>query len=259
MRKTFRSLIESNQKFVGTILQIPCPELIEIAAATGCQYIIVDNEHSPATYEQTLAMLRTADSVGLATMVRIPEVTEDSIKKVLDMGFSAIRVPTVSTAEEARQIVRYAKYPPAGERGACPFVRANRFGAVDGATCYEQANRETVIAVNIEGPEGLRNMEEIIAVPGIDVINVGRVDLSVSLGVPGQTRHPLVEKAIRDVGALAHKYGKCSGTAADTPEQAAEYRDCPGITHFLCPIPEQVLVAGYRRIFDPIREAVNEK
>lgn len=254
MRKSFRSLLESKEKFMGTILQFYCPEIVEITKAAGCDYIIIDNEHSSATNEQTLSMLRAADSVGLPAMIRIPEINEDKIKKALDMGFSAIRIPTVSSAAEARKIVSYAKYAPLGIRGACPFVRANQFGAGGGKDYYDCANREVVIAVNIEGPEGVRNMEEIISVEGIDIVNVGRVDLSVALGVPGQVTHPLVEQAIKDVSDLCIKYGKCSGTYIEKPEQAANYKELKGITHFLVKPPESVLLDGYRNFCRIVHE-----
>lgn len=254
--KHFRELLNENQKFMGTILQFPCPEIVEIMKEAGSDYIIIDNEHSFATTEQTLAMLRAAQSADLPAMVRVPKIDEDVIKKVLDMGFDAIRVPTVSSAEEAREIVRYAKFAPEGNRGACPFVRANGFGGRDQTAYYETANKQLVIAVNIEGEEGVKNMEEIIAVPGIDIVNVGRVDLSVACGVPGQTKHPLVEQAVRRVSELCLKYHKCSGTYIEKPEDAAKYKDCPGITHFLTITPESVLVQGYRDLFSAIRDNI---
>lgn len=252
--KHFRDLLNEDRKFMGTILQFPCPEIVEILKEAGSDYIIIDNEHSFATTAQTVAMLRAAQSVDLPAMVRVPKIDEDVIKKVLDMGFDAIRVPTVSTAEQARQIVRFAKFAPEGDRGACPFVRANDFGGRDQTAYYENANKQLVIAVNIEGEEGVKHMEEIIATPGIDIVNVGRVDLSVACGVPGQTRHPLVEQAVRRVSELCLQYGKCSGTYIEKPEDAAKYKDCPGITHFLTVTPESVLIRSYRQLYSAVRE-----
>lgn len=252
--KTFRGLLAMDRKFMGTILQFPCPEIVEMMKEAGSDYIIIDNEHSYATYEQTVQMLRAAQAVDLPAMVRIPEITEDAIKKVIDMGFTAIRVPTVQTEEDAKSIVRYAKFAPEGDRGACPFVRANGFGGRDQISYYKESNEQLVIAVNIEGPEGVKNMEKIIAVPGIDIVNVGRVDLSVACGVPGQTTHPLVEDAIRRVSELCVKYGKCSGTYIKAAEEAKKYRDYPGITHFLTITPETVLIQGFRELYGKICE-----
>ena len=256
MRKAFRDLLESKEKYFGTILQFPCPEMIEILAASGSRYVIIDNEHSQATYEQTLTMLRTADSVGLPAMIRLPEISEDAIKKALDMGFSALRLPTVSSAEEVKRLVSYAKFAPEGIRGACPYVRANKYGAGNKQEFYRKANEELVIAVNIEGPEGIANMESIIRQDGIDIINVGRADLAVALGFPGEITHPKVEKAVRDVANLAYKYKKCSGAFIRAPEDAASYADCPGITHFLVLPPEELLISEYRKIFEGIVKSI---
>jgi len=250
----FRDLLTLDRKFVGTILQFPCPEIVEMLGQAGYDYIIIDNEHSYATREQTLQMLRAAENAGIAAMVRIPDVEEDAVKKVLDMGFTAIRVPGVSTPDEAKRIVGYAKFAPEGERGACPYVRANGFGGEDPVAFYKTANERLVIAVNIEGEQGVRNMEEIIRTDGIDIINVGRMDLSVAMGVPGQTRHPLVEDAVRQVSQMCAKYGKCSGAFIEHPEQAADYRSLPGITHFLTRPPESILIEGYRELYKKIME-----
>ena len=171
------------------------------------------------------------------------------------MGFDAIRVPTVSTAEQARQIVRFAKFAPEGDRGACPFVRANDFGGRDQTAYYENANKQLVIAANIEGEEGVKHMEEINRHPGHRHCECGPGGSLCGLRLcPGQTRHPLVEQAVRRVSELCLQYGKCSGTYIEKPEDAAKYKDCPGITHFLTVTPESVLIRGYRQLYSAVRE-----
>lgn len=255
----FRDLLFLTRKYVGTILQFPCPEIVEMIKEAGYDYIIIDNEHSCATQEQTMQMLRAAEAVGIPAMLRIPSIEENIVKRALDMGFTAIRVPTVSSVEDALRLIQYAKFPPEGTRGACPFVRANRFGGMDRVTFYERSNQDLVIAVNIEGEEGIQNMEGIISLDGIDIINVGRVDLSVALGVPGQINHSRVEEEVRRVSELCVKYGKCSGTYIERPEQAADYMDCPGITHFLTKPPENILIDGYRAFFQQIMEHCEPK
>ena len=89
-------------------------------------------------------------------------------------------------------------------------MRGNQYATGDRTACYAKANREVVVSVIIEGIEGVKNMEEIIAVPGIDCVSVGNVDLSVALGVPGQVFHPSVMQAVLDVADLCEKYGKSS-------------------------------------------------
>ena len=122
------------------------------------------------------------------SMVRVPSLNETMIRKVLDMGASAVKVPDIHTAEEARKAVAYAKYP-LKIRGACPYVRGNGYGT-DNVHCYEKANRETAVSVIIEGLDGIANMEEIIATPGIDSVSVGNIDLAVAWASPDRLSIP---------------------------------------------------------------------
>lgn len=255
MKKNFRDLLRSGDKVVGTILQFYCPEAIEILAFSGYDYVVIDNEHSPATYEQTLNMIRTADSVGLACLIRVPEISEDAIKKAFDMGCSGIKVPTVSNLEEAKLVVEYAKFAPLGKRGACPFVRANRYACRENnKVFYKEENANTVLSLNIEGPEGVKNVEQIIRLDGVDAVSVGRMDLSVALGIPGEVEHPSVKQAVKDVARIAHECGKYAGVFLDRAEDAAEFKDSPGVNHFLTTIPEEILYAGYKKMREDIRK-----
>ena len=254
MKKNFRDLLNSGKKVVGTMMHLPCPEIVEILAFSGYDYVVLDTEHSPATYEQTVNMIRAADSAGLACLVRVPVISEDAIKKVLDMGCSGIKVPTVSTVEEAKLVVKHAKYAPLGSRGACPFVRANRYGCNENNKAfYKRENENIVLSLNIEGPEGVKNVAEIIGLEGVDAVSVGRMDLSVALGIPGEVDHPSVKQAVKDVARIAHENGKFAGVFLDRAEDAAEFKDSPGVNHFLTTIPEEILYAGYKKLREDIR------
>lgn len=257
MKTYFRDLISSGRKIFGAMIAIPCPEFIEILAWSGFDYVVVDNEHSPATYQQSLNLIRTADSVGLACLVRVPEIGEDPIKKALDMGCSGLKIPTVTTVEEAQEVVRHAKYGPDGTRGACPFVRANRFGCNENnRSYYAEENKRIFLSMNIEGPEGVKNIGDIIKVEGVDAVSVGRMDLSVSLGIPGEVDHPKVKEAVLAVADAAHKAGKSCGAFIDDGESAAQFADSPGINHFLIPLPEEMLYRGYKKLREDIRRAI---
>ena len=205
---TFRDLLEQKRKFIGTYIMFPCDTELEIVEYAGVDFVNIDLEHERLTFTDIMPMIRTCEAVGLATMIRVPGLDEQAIKKALDMGASAIKIPGVETAEQARQAVSFCKYPPDGVRGACPFVRGNQYATGDRTACYAKANREVVVSVIIEGIEGVKNMEEIIAVPGIDCVSVGNVDLSVALGVPGQVFHPSVMQAVLDVADIARSTGR---------------------------------------------------
>lgn len=247
MRKLFRELLESNKRFIGCYIMHPADAEIEVMKLAGYDFLIFDLEHDQLTFSEITRMIRTSDGCGMATMVRVPGVDEGYIKKALDIGASAIKVPGISTAEQARQVVSLCKYPPEGTRGVCPYVRCNGYGS-DKLSCYERANREVSISVIIEGIEGVKNCEEIIAVPGIDSISVGNFDLSAVLGIPGQTTHPLVMEKVMEVAAMCAKYGKSCSVQVVSPEDAKQYQGVPGVSHYHTDMPLTILYRACKEL-----------
>ena len=253
MPKTFRDILDRDGPIVGAFLQWYSPELVEIMADAGYDYVILDMEHGQMTEEQISVLIRTAEAAGIAPQVRIPEVREDLVKHMLDMGATSLKLPGINSAAQARELVKYAKFPPLGERGACPYVRANHWGSGDKTAYYEKANRETTLAVIVESPEGIADIENIIRVEGIDVIGVGKVDLAVAMGIPGQTDHPRVQEALRHVSETCAKYGKFCGTSPNTPEDVVRFKDIPGMKYFNTPAPQVQFYEIFRRWSDGIR------
>lgn len=254
-RKNFHSLLEGGHRPVGTILQIPSEELVEILGYAGMDYIVLDMEHCPMSHAKIVSMIRAAEAVGIAPLVRVPYVEdEDSIKKALDAGAAGLFIPNISTPEQARLAVRYARFAPVGNRGACPYTRANWFGGDDVASFYERSNWRTFIALLIEGSEGIANLPEIAKVEGIDAINVGTVDLAVNLGIPGQLTHPAIKNAIKKAAALAAENGKTLAYFCFNPNDAEEVKSWPGVGFYLCTIPETVLLNSYEKTINTIKE-----
>ena len=255
MRTTFRNLLESGKKFTGTYIMSPCSAEIEAMKLAGVDFLIFDLEHEQLTFSEILPMIRTCDACGMATMVRVPALDESYIKKALDIGASAVKVPGISTAEEASKAVSFCKYPPDGIRGACPFVRCNNYATEkDRGACYARANKEVVVSVIIEGVEGVRNMESIIATPGIDCISIGNVDLSVALGVPGQTFHPKVKQAVLDCAELCAKYGKSCSAQISESSDAEMFRNCSGISHYHLDLLPTMVYKIYNQICTSVKD-----
>lgn len=253
MKVTFRELLERKQKFIGSYIMYPADTTIEVMKMAGVDFVIFDMEHERLTLTDIMPMIRTCEACGMATMIRVPGIDEGAIKKALDIGASAIKIPGVATAAQAREAVSYCKYPPEGVRGACPFVRGNDYGT-DRTGCYAKANKSTVVSVIVEGVEGVKNMEEIIAVPGIDTISVGNVDLSVALGIPGQVFHPLVIKAVMDAAALCDKYGKSCSVQVVEPEDAQRFKDCKGVSHYHTDLPPLIIYKAFKTLCDGLHK-----
>lgn len=253
-RADFKSLFVGGNTPVGTILQIPSEELVEILGYAGLDYIVFDMEHCPSSHLKIVSLIRAAEAVGLVPLVRVPcAEDEDSIKKALDGGAAGLLVPNISTPEQAELVVKYAKFPPTGNRGACPYTRANWFGGDDTDTFYERSNQRTFIALLVEGAEGIRNLPEIMKVGKVDAISIGNVDLSVSLGIPGQTDHSLIQDANKKAAKMAKDNEKLYCYFCNNPEEARKVKDWEGLGFFLCSIPEQILIPQYENIVKTIK------
>ena len=210
MPQNFKLLLQEKGRLFGSFLQLPSLEVAEIFGYAGFEFLIIDNEHSVLDTAMSQNMVRAVEAAGSCAMIRVADCTETAIKKALDTGVSAVMYPGIANAEMAREVIRYSKYAPLGVRGACPGVRANRFGQGDGSF-YGRANKETAVVMLLEGREAIESIDEILEVEGIDVIFLGPVDMSMSLGFPGEPEHPQVEKAIREIADKARRKNIATG------------------------------------------------
>ncbi|CAG9945786.1 unnamed protein product [Clonostachys rosea f. rosea IK726] len=205
-------------------------------SAGNIDWILVDQEHGNISDDSMHEIVAAAAACGVSPVVRVMEGQRWMIKRALDAGAHGILVPMLDTAEEARKVVEYSKYPPLGRRGFEPLLAVDKFveqhphgGPIKQLTGLEylaQANNSLVIAVQIETMEGLRNVKEIAEVPGIDVLFIGPFDLGLNIGHPvpasGEMAQELVN-AIDEVQKAAAAAGKLSGIYCDTGEQARGY------------------------------------
>lgn len=182
-------LIREQQLAVGTWLQLQSVAVARALAAQGCfNWLLVDMEHTPVDLSTASGMLATiADITGgqCTPLARVPAGTIDHIKRALDCGAQGVLVPLVNTAEEAAAAVRYARYPPEGERGGGGFAPHLGFG-VNRSEYMQQVNAEILVGIQIETRAALLNLDAILDVPGLDLIFIGPNDLHLSLGLPGR-------------------------------------------------------------------------
>ena len=185
------------------MLTIPAPEVAEMIAKCGFDWLFMDGEHSPLS---TLDWQRMLQAVAgrAAGIIRVAENSEAAIKKVLDIGADGIIAPQVNNAELARRIVAWCKYPPAGKRGV-GLARAQGYG-LDFADYVESANDDIAVIVQAEHIDAIDNIDEIVEVEGIDAVFIGPYDLSASMNKMGQVDDPEVVAAIdRVTRACRHK------------------------------------------------------
>ena len=191
--------LKSGETLIGPILIIPSPDVAEIMALVGFDYLWIDLEHGPGDIIQAQALIQAVGG-RCPCVIRVPENKEVWIKKALDTGCDGVVVPQVRTAAEAQEAVACCLYPPEGRRGA-GAGRAQGYGMTF-QDYVAKANETVVIIIQIEHADAVRNIDEILAVPGIDAVLIGPFDLSGSLGLLGQITHPRVQEAIETVRSL---------------------------------------------------------
>jgi len=218
--KILKSRLLDGQKVVGPFIKFTDPGLVEIFGKTGFDFVIIDTEHGPLGTETVENLVRAAELAGISAVVRVRRNDPSLISRVLDVGAEGILVPQIATKREAQNVVRAAKFAPDGERGVCCYVRAAAYSHENKFDYFTKANRESVVIVLIEGKRGLENLDQIIQVPGIDIVFIGPYDLSQSLGLPGQVDHPLVAEKMQEVVNKAQKAGLAVGTFVDNMEAA---------------------------------------
>ena len=197
-------LIRSNQLALGAWIELHDIYATRLLAAQGCfQWMLIDAEHSPVD-SRTIAILcamLTDISQGMTTpLVRVTAGTIDKIKQALDSGAQGIIAPMINTAREAADVVKFAKYPPEGQRGIGGLFPHLSYG-VRRADYLVDANRETFVGIQIETKEGSDNIEEILDVKGIDLVFIGPNDLHQSLGLKAQfwSNEPLFQEKVQKV------------------------------------------------------------
>jgi 4-hydroxy-2-oxoheptanedioate aldolase len=209
-------LLRGTQPLLGMFIGLPSPALVEMAGHAGFDFVIIDNEHGPASLETTEHMMRAAKAAGVIPVVR---TVEADILRVLDIGASGIQVPQVESAEQARRIVAAAKYPPVGTRGAAFSTRAAGYGFFGGAAHAEASNAGIAVVVMAETQEAIENIDAIVAVPGVDAVFFGPNDLSFSMGHPAQMKHPRVVAAIEHGVDRALVAGIAPGVIVTSPDE----------------------------------------
>jgi 4-hydroxy-2-oxoheptanedioate aldolase len=177
----------------GTWAQMGSPEFCELAALSGLDFVIVDMEHSSFGIETAVNMIRAVQYGGASAMVRAPDATPSTILKILDAGAAALMVPNVSSGAMTQAIVSASRHAPRGTRSACPCTRASGHGIMAWQDHVAACEADVQIAVLIETADGIANFDDIIAVPGIDIVALGPFDLSQAMGYAGDWTHPAVQ------------------------------------------------------------------
>ena len=209
---SLKERLRNGEQVLGTMVTtFASPDIAKILQVCGFDFLIVDCEHGSFTTREVANIIAVARGIGMPALVRIPEMRREHALKFMEMGASGLLLPNTESAEQAKMLVDCTKYAPLGHRGVSLSRPHTDFKKVSGATYMPQANDETILMCQIESRKGVENVEEIIAVEGIDVAFIGPNDMTQDYGILGQFDHPEIVAAFQRIVAAAEANGKWAG------------------------------------------------
>ena len=206
--------LDNNKLTIGTWNIINSPMVVDVIASSGIDFIVIDAEHGSISYETAQSMITICESYNVTPIMRVGEINESLILRALDIGSHGVQLPNITTSEDAKQFVKFAKYPPIGERGFSPYTKAGLYDVSNGKKMPAIANENILLIANVEGEEGIQNLQEIVNVDGIDIIFIGLFDMSKSLGIAGDVENPRVIEKLDKAIEVIHNSGKKVGSIA---------------------------------------------
>ncbi len=213
---------KSGRPSLGAWITFSDPAVSALMASLGFDVLFVDGEHMPFNPETLRNVLMILRDRGAVPIVRVRSLDEGLVKQALDWGAEGIMFPFIKTVADARRAAAACHYPPQGVRGYNPRDATNFF--LNKEEYVRTANDRVITMLQVEQAEAVENLDEILAVPGVDALMIGPADLSYSLGVPLQTNHPRMQQALNETIQKAQAAGvPVAMTWYDTIEGYREY------------------------------------
>lgn len=250
MRKNIKERAAAGLCSYGLNIGLSDPVVVEMAARAGYDFIRIDCEHMLFDNGTLMNMIRTARLLDLPVQLRVPDLSNASA--LLDLGASGLMVPHTASRAIAEQAVQATKYAPYGQRGMSGASRALNFGQYKMSDYSTWANDDVTLIVQIEDKAGLENIDDILSVPGIDMVATGKNDLSQALGLPGQNSHPDVLAAEDLVIRKALEYGKYPTLLVKTKKRIQELK-AKGVLCFSLARDETLLFSAMKDSLEELR------
>jgi len=235
-RNPMKEKLKAGEPVFGVSVMIPSPQIVEMVAAAGFDWVLLDCEHGTLTLESVELMEMAAEASGITAIARPVSRSAEHILQVLDRGVMGVQVPHVNTAADAREVLAAVKYHPVGKRGLAAGTRSAVYDSIGTLADYvKAANESTLIAIQLEDKEAIDNIDELLKVEGIDVFFIGPSDLSQSMGHPGNPKAPPVAEAIESSFRKMVAARRTPGTPA-TAENVRETID-KGVRYIYTHLP----------------------
>ena len=245
---TIKATLQAGGTALGTCVT-DCfnPEIVIAVQAAGLDFFFIDSEHARTSFNDVQAFVRVAKSTGVVPLVRVPQSEYFFLARMLDVGAMGVISPRTESVEEVEKIVSSMKFAPRGRRGYGLRSIVTDLDFQGAAAEMESANRESMVIVQMETQACVDDIENIVAVDGVDATMVGPFDLSVSLGIPGDFEHPRFWSAFDRMVAACNRVGVAPGVHFGTAKMLQRARD-HGARFLVCGTDMSILLNGFRAI-----------
>lgn len=247
---SFKQKLAGSKPQLGSFIQLPSPEIVELYGLAGFDFAILDLEHGGYGFDSLRNMLRAADARSITPLVRVNEISSSLVSRVLDLGAAGVMVPHVQSRSDIEIVVTAAKFPPRGSRGYCSGVRSVDYFSPPSFT--GEANQRTAVIPMIENLAAVDNFDSIISAEGVDAVMIGPGDLSSALGSPGNWTSPPVSTLLDELVSRAVDRQVPVGMHVKDPEHAEGWTR-KGVTFFTYGMDAQLFL----RYLTSIRESVS--
>jgi 4-hydroxy-2-oxoheptanedioate aldolase len=218
-----KKILKSGKGCIGTWSIMPSASLANVMAVAGFDFVIIDMEHGPASFETAEDMVRALENESCTPLIRVPSNNDSDILRALEIGAHGVVVPQIETPQQAKNVISATKHAPIGHRGMSVFTRSSGYYAVGQKGRTDKENEETMIVLLVEGVKGINNLDKIAKIGSIDVIYIGTYDLSQSLGIPDKTDSPKIVKEVEKCIKLIRSNGIAAGVLAQTQNDIEQW------------------------------------
>jgi len=242
MPNIVKQKLSTGKVTLGGWVMIGHPASAELMASCGFDWVVIDTEHTSIGFEILENLLRAIELKGALPLVRLPGHDPITLKRCLDIGARGIIVPMVNSAQQAREVLAAAKFPPLGVRGAS-LCRPSEYGE-NFAAYYRDHNDDVLVIAMIEHLDAVANINEIVTVQGFDALFIGPYDLSSSMGIVGEFEHPKLKEALAKVQQAAKAANLPIGLHVVPPDlEQVRRRAAEGFQFIACSIDTQMILS----------------
>lgn len=255
----FRELLRRGEPTIGTRIICPWPGIVEVIGYTGMyDYVEFLGEYGPYDLHDLDNLARAAELVGLSTMIKIDQQPRVYLaERALAAGIQNILFADIRSVEDAEEAVKAVRMEPEGINGFRLDRRVGYVGVLASAADLVKSCKDSVVALMIEKKEAVENLEEILSVKGVDMVQFGPMDYSISIGLPGEVNHPKVREAEEKVIKTALKMDVAPRAEIGSPEDAKRYVEL-GVRNFNLNIDLRILFSWWKKNGEELRRILSK-